>query len=407
MSEVIAFDRSKIVDADVFGAVKRNPERYLVEWSRRAPFYVLVDGRPQAVVNRYEDQKIVYEDFDRFSSAKRRWPGTEMFYYYRGLPVITDNDPPAQIRLRRLMAPAFSPRKLSQIEAGVRAFIAERIDRIAATGGRFDAVADLSHPLAARVLLGFCLDLPEEDWPIFVRIAKGMAAFGVMKPGAATPQEYLDAWEAGRAYCERLIDSRRREPRDDVVSNIVAACDKESRISTEEMFATMLVLYTAGFGGVTNTPAYALWRLCRDPEQLAALRADPALLPGAVAEAVRMDTNAWTTLRWATRDFEFEGLDFFDGMPIHLICAAPNYDPTLVPDPGRFDITRKPGDLVSFGHGVHHCIGLGLAKMTSRIALAAVVERFPNLRLADPEFQPEVTGGPKERGIKSVPLRID
>jgi cytochrome P450 len=330
-----------------------------------------------------------------------------MFYYYRGLPVITDNDPPAQVRLRRLMAPAFSPRKLASVEAAVRGFVQTRVDAIEAKGGAFDVVADLSHRLAAFVLLGCCLDLPEEDWPIFVRIAKGMAAFGVMQPGAPTPQEYLDAWEAGRAYCERLIDTRRREPGDDVVSNIVAACDKESRISTDEMFATLLVLYTAGFGGVTNTPAFALWRLCRDRRQLEMLRSDTALMPGAVAESVRMDTNAWTSLRWATGAFEFEGLQFFDGMPVHMICSAPNYDPSLVDDPPRFDIRRKPLDLAAFGHGVHHCIGMGLAKMTARIALGSVIERFPKLRLDDPDFFPEIVGGPKERGIRSLPLRID
>jgi cytochrome P450 len=406
MSDVIDFDRSKVLDVDLFGTVKRDPGRHLVEWAGRAPFYVMVDGRPQAVITRYADQKAVYEDFGRFSSAKRRWPGTEMFYYYRGLPVITDNDPPAQIRLRRLMAPAFSPRKLASVEAGVRNFVRDRIDGIAARGGVFDMVAEVSHPLAAAVLLGLCLDLPQADWPIFVRVARGMAAFGVMKPGAAPPPEYLDAWEAGRAYCERLIEDRRSRPADDMIGNIVAACDKEARISTDEMFATLLVLYTAGFGGITNTPAFALWRLCRDRGQLERLRSDPALVPGAVAESVRMDTNAWTTLRWATRDFEFEGLQFFEGMPVHLVCPAPNYDPSLVEDPLRFDMTRKPNDLGAFGLGVHHCIGMGLAKMTARIAIGAVIERFPELRLDDPEFRPEIVGGPKERGIKSLPLRI-
>ncbi len=407
MSETIAFDRDKLVDADLFGAVKRDPGRHLVDWSRRAPFYVLVDGRPQGVINRYEDQKRAYEDFDRFSSAKRRWPGTEMFYYYRGMPVITDNDPPAQSRLRRLMAPAFSPRKLAAVEAGVREFVRNRVDRIEAKGGEFDVIADLSHPLAAHVLLGLCLDLPEEDWPIFIRIARGMQAFGVMQPGATVPQEYLDAWDAGRQYCGALIEARRRAPGDDVVSTIVAACDREARISTDEMFATMLVLYTAGFGGITNTPAFALWRLCREPGQLDLLRGEPGLLPGAVAESVRMDTNAWTSLRWSTRDFEFEGLQFFEGMPVHLICPAPNYDPTLVADPLRFDITRKPADFVAFGHGVHHCIGMALAKLTARVVLAAVIERFPALRLDDPDVQPEIVGGPKERGLRAMKMRID
>jgi cytochrome P450 len=400
------FDIGKVADADLFGEVKRRPDRYLVEWSRRAPFYVMVADLPQAVIARYEDQKRAFEDFDRFSSAKRPWPGTEKFYYYRGLPIVTDNDPPAQVRLRRLMAPAFSARKLATMEGQIRDFVSVRLDAIAASGDDFDVVTDLSHPLAAYILLGLCLDLPVEIWPIFVRISRGMAAFGQMAPGSQPPQDYLDAWDEGHACCAELIESRRRAPQDDLVGNIVAACDKDARISADEMFATMLVMYTAGFGGIQNTAAFALWRLCLDPAQLALLQQDLSLTPGAVAESVRLDTNAWTVLRWATRDFEFEGLQFFENMPIHMISSAPNYDPTIFDDPLRFDIRRKPQELVSFGHGVHHCIGSLLAKMTGRIAVQQVVERFPGLHLPDPGFYPEIVGGPKERGLRSMPMRL-
>ena len=404
MPDGINFDIGKVEDADVFGEVKRNPGPYLVKWSQQAPFYVMVAGLPQAVVTRYGDQKQALEDYARFSSAKRKWPGTEKFNYYRGLPVITDNDPPAQGRLRRLMAPAFSARKLVAMEAQIEEFVRRRLDKIAAAGNDFDVVTDLSHPLAAYILLGLCLDLPEEVWPIFVRISRGMAAFNQLAPGASPPQDYLDAWDEGYRYCEQLIESRRRVPKDDIIGNIVAASDQEGRVSGDEMFATMLVMYTAGFGGIQNTAAYALWRLCKDPAQLALLQQDMSLVTAAVAESVRMDTNAWTVLRWATRDFEYEGLQFFENMPIHLISAAPNYDPTIFEDPLRFDIRRKPQDLVSFGHGVHHCIGSLLAKMTGRIAVQQVVERFPGLRLPDVGFYPEIVGGPKERGIRSMPM---
>jgi cytochrome P450 len=172
------------------------------------------------------------------------------------------------------------------------------------------------------------------------------------------------------------------------------------------MFATMLVLFTAGFGGIKNTPAFALWRLCLDRAQFELLQGDISLVGAAVAESVRLDTNAWTTLRWATQDFEFNGLKIFADMPIHMMCAAPNYNPDLFEDPLHFDITRKPQDLGSFGHGFHHCIGSLLAKMSARIVVRQVVEAFPNLRLAEPDFQPEIIGGPKERGLRDLPVKI-
>jgi len=406
MPEGFSFDRSVVVDADLFGEVKRHPEAYLVDWSRRAPFYVMVAGMPQAVMTRYQDQKPAYEDFTRFSSSKRKWPGTEKFYYYRGLPIITDSDPPAQIRLRRLMAPAFSARKLASMENLIQNFVTSRLDIAAEKDGDFDVVSDLTHPLAAYILLGLCLDLEEESWPVFVRIARGMAAFNSLAPGAEPPQDYLDAWDEGYRHCADLIASRRRTPKDDVIGKIVAAGEQEGRISAEEMFATMLVLFTAGFGGIQNTASYTLWRLCRDPAQLALLRRDLALVPAAVAEAVRLDTNAWTTLRWATQDFEYAGLKFFENMPIHLICSAPNYDPSVFENPTAFEITRKPQDMLSFGHGFHHCIGSLLAKMTAKIAVQSVVARFPGLHLEDADFWPEIIGGPKERGLRAMPLKL-
>jgi len=406
MPDGFNLDSSQIVDADLFGQVKRKPEAYMERWSTRSPFYVMVAGLPQAVLTRYQDQKPAYEDYPRFSSAKRKWPGTEKFYYYRGLPIITDSDPPTQIRLRRLMAPAFSARKLANMEGEIKKFVARRLDDVAEKGPDFDVVTDLSHPLAAYILLGLCLDLEESVWPIFIRIARGMAAFGQLAPGAEPTQEYLDAWDEGYRYCGQLIEDRRRTPKDDVVGNIVAAGGQEGRVSTEEMFATMLVLFTAGFGGIQNTTAYALWRLCRDRSQLALLQSDLSLTTAAVAESVRMDTNAWTVLRWATQDFEYAGLKFFENMPIHFMCAAPNYDPTVYENPQTFDIRRKPQDLLSFGHGFHHCIGSLLAKMTGRIAVQNVVERFPALHLPDLGFYPEIVGGPKERGLRSMPLRI-
>jgi cytochrome P450 len=248
MPDGINLDSKNVVDAELYGDVKFNPGKYLVDWSTKAPFYVMVAGLPQAVLTRYEDQKAAYEDFARFSSTKRKWPGTEKFNYYRGLPVITDTDPPTQVRLRRLMAPAFSARKLAAMETAIQDFVATRLAEIASRED-FELIGDLSHPLAAFILLGQCLDLDEDTWPIFTKISKGMAAFNALAPGEQPPKSYLEAWEDGYKYCAQLIEDRRRHPKDDVLGKIVAAGDDEGKVSTEEMFATMLVLFTAGFGG--------------------------------------------------------------------------------------------------------------------------------------------------------------
>jgi cytochrome P450 len=411
MTEVLSIDRAQILDIDLYGAVKREPHRYYVEWNRRPPFYIIVDGHPQAVFTRQADTRAVLEDYSRFSSVKRPYPGTEGFYFFNSMPSVTDSDPPAHTRRRRLMAPALTPRRLMTIEAGVNATVDRLLDEIQYGGDMFDVVADLGKPLALQALLGMVCDLPEADWPIFTGLmAAQRAAFNQLGGNPAAMTAYHAAWERAQTYCADLIDDRRRNPTDDLVSNMLAAQSREeSQLTTEELFATLIILYSAGLGGATNTPAWTLWLLARHPDQLALLQADPGLINGAITESLRMEPSSYASLRYVVGDFEFAGLRLLDGMPVHTLSAGGNYDPDRFEDPLRFDI-RRPTDwktLTSFGHGVHHCIGNAMARMVARICVQKTVQRFPNLRLADPDFLPQIEGVLKQRSPVSIPVRID
>jgi cytochrome P450 len=404
----IDIDRSKIARIDLWNPVtKHDPGPAWMEWAVTPPFYVEVAGAPQAVITRYEDAKIAFEDFERFSNVKRPWPGTEKYYYWQGLPVVTDNDPPTHTRLRTLLAPAFSPRKLASVEAGMKTYVATLLDRIEETGS-FDALADFGRPLSGHTLLGLILGLPAEDWPIFTSIADGLGAFANLAPGSPPPDSFLTVWNRAQTYCDELIAARRLAPKDDLVSQIIASHDDAGKITTPELYATFIILYAGGFSSIGNFFGWTLWRLCRDPEQLALVRAEPGLLVNALAESLRTDPIGWTALRYATRDFDFAGLPIKENMPVILVEGASNYDPRVYENPLRFDLRRvQPREVLSFGSGVHRCIGAQLAKLAARIALGALIQRFPKLRLSDPDFWPEVTGGPKERGPKAVPLRVD
>lgn len=407
MAEIPVIDRAKLVDIDLYGAIKRDPARCFVDLSRQPPFYIEAGGVPQAVVARHEDVKTVLSDPSRFSSRKRPWAGTGGFYYYNSLPVVTDNDPPDHANLRRLMTPAFSPRKLASVEAGVRAFVASRLDALERDGAPFDLVADYAHPLSVHVLFELLFGFPEGEWAIFTRLSDAQkAAFSTLDPGPEHAAEYEAAWDAARTYCAELIERRRAAPGDDLVSAIIAAHDTQGRITTEQLFATLMVLYSAGIGGIINYTAWTLYLLCRHPEQRDRLRADPSLIEGAIDESLRMSPSVYTALRYATGDFTFEGLAFFEGMPIHVISSAPGYDPTRFEDPLRFDIGRRidTRELLAFGYGIHHCIGASLARMTARISVLAAVERFPRLALSDPYARPDIVGVPKERGPRAIPV---
>ena len=402
------WDRSKLKNIDLWNpAVKHDPSKAWIEWAVTPPFYVEVGGAPQAVVTRYEDAKIAFEDHARFSNVKRPWVGTEKYYYWQGLPVVTDNDPPTHTRLRMLLAPAFAPRRLAAVEAGIKAYV-DKLYGTLAEKGAFDAVTDLGRPLSGHTLLGLLLGLPEEDWSVFTNISDALSAYANLPAGSPAPEAFLKPWNRGQDYCAALIESRRKNIGDDLVSHIIASHDEGAKITTPELYATFVILYAGGFSSLVTYIAWTLWRLCRDPAQLKLVQADPALINNALAESLRTDPVGWTALRYATSDFNFAGLALKAGMPVIIVEGASNYDPRIYEDPARFDLRREQKrEVLSFGAGVHRCIGSTLARFCARTALSALITRFPKLRLADPDFRPSAVGGPKERGASAVPLRID
>jgi cytochrome P450 len=411
MTQDIATTANQILDVDLYGAVKRDPYKYYLEWNQRPPFFIISDGHPQAVFTRSEDTRMVLEDYQRFSSVKQPYPGTEGFYFFNSMPSVTDSDPPVHTRRRRLMMPALTPRKLAKIEAGVGHAVDKILDKIADAGEGFDLITDLGSPLAMNTLLGLVCDLPAEDWPIFTGLVQAQRlAFNQLGGNADGKAAYQKAWRTAEDYCAKLIESRRRQPMDDLVSNMLAAQNRdESQLTGEEVMATLIILFSAGLGGVTVTPAWTLWRLARHPDQMQLLLRDPSLINGAVTESLRMEPSSYASLRYATGHFEFAGLRLTKHMPVHTLSAGGNYDPIQYPDPLRFDITR-PTDwmkLTSFGHGVHHCIGNAVARMGARITIGKTVQRFPKLRLESPDFMPQIEGVLKQRAPVSIPVLIN
>jgi cytochrome P450 len=366
------------------------------------------NGYPQAVFTKLEDSRTVLSDFKRFSSVKRSYPGTDGFYFFNSIPSVTDSDPPVHTRRRRLMAPAITPRKLLQIEAGVSDAADKLLDQIAQRGPEFDLVTDLCKPLAIQTLLGFVCNLPAEVWPIFTELSQAQrVAFSQFEVDPAGKSHYQLAWDTAETYCSDLIESRRRNPTDDLVSNMLAAQSREeSQLTIKEVLATLIILFTASIGGITNTPAWTLWRLARHPEQMALLHGDPSLVNAAVIESIRMEPSSYASLRYAGGDFEFAGLNLTDAMPVHTLSAGGNYDPVRYRDPLVFDITRPTDwvNLTSFGHGVHHCIGNPVARLGARILVGKTAQRFPQLRLQQDGFMPQIEGVTKQRSPVAIPV---
>jgi cytochrome P450 len=400
-------DPARVLDVDLFGQdIKADPSRWFQQWATQPPFYVMIHGRPNAVICSHEHVKWAFTDNETISVVPQPGWGADYLDYFNGLPIITEANPPEHTRLRRLMQPVFTPRRVAQFQDGVNV-LTEKAVSYAADKGEFDLMTEMAQPLVYQLLLGSVFEFPVEDWAVFTKLSDAFELVGTVVPGAPKPQAYLDAFKAGLDYCGAVIAQRRREPKDDLVGNIVSAHDVGGVITTEELFTTLISLFTAGLGTVPGSVGLSLLRLCRYPDQLKLLQDDPSLLNSAIEECLRIDSLGNFRHRYVVKDCVVGGVPLYRGMIVHISMGAANYDPALYPEPNRFDITRNPKDIITFGYGTHFCVGHMMARAVLRTLVGRLVQRFPNIRLANPEAKIIYGGMPTERMPLHVQLRID
>ncbi|MDB6062923.1 MAG: hypothetical protein JWM78_3026 [Verrucomicrobiaceae bacterium] len=399
-------DPARFVDVDLYSQeIKADPSPWFLQWADKPPFYVMIHGRPNAVLCRHEQVKWALSDYDSISAVPQPGWGADYLDWFNGLPIVIEFDPPEHTRLRRLMQPAFTPRRVSQFQEGINQLVDEMIEMVAAKG-EFDMPTEFAQPLVARLLLGTFFQFPMEDWPIFINFSHALELVATVPPGAPKPQAYLDAYNAVYKYCEGIIEQRRREPKDDLVGNIIAA-EEGGTITTEELFATLIVLFTGGLGTVSGTIGLCMLRLCRHPDQLKLLQDDPTLLQPAIEECLRIDSLGNFRHRYVVKDCVVDGVPLYRGMIVHCSMGASNYDPEFYPDPGKFDIKRNPRDISTFGHATHFCVGQGLARPAVRESISRLVKRFPKIRLSDPNETIVYGGMATERMPLNIRLRVD
>jgi cytochrome P450 len=297
---------------------------------------------------------------------------------------ILEMDPPEHLRHRALIARAFRARVLDAWSAVIGATIGELIDAFAGDG-RADLVRQLTFPFPIRVIARI-LGLPEADWPRFVRLSTQLLA--VMR-------DWDRAVEAGqqlRGYFAGIITDRRRNPRDDLVSQLVLAEVDGHRLSDEEIQPFLLLLLPAGAETTFRSSSNLLFGLLSHPDQLDAVRADRGLVPQAIEEALRWETPLLTIMRTATAEVELGGVGIPLGAAVVVSLGAANRDPAWHRDPDAFDIFRGPPQHISFGDGPHKCLGMHLARLEMRVLLNAVLDRLQHLHLDPAATDPHVHG---------------
>ncbi|MEU8122561.1 cytochrome P450 [Spirillospora sp. NPDC049024] len=307
-------------------------------------------------------------------------------------------------RLRRLVAPAFTRRRMAAMRPRVQAIADGLLDAVAAAAaagtagaGTADLLAAYALPLPVRVLIEL-FGIPEEDSDDFHRWTDALTT-------DALPIDRLDATAAEMlGYIRGLLDRKRREPRPDLLSALVAAHDGGDRLSADELTSMVFLLLTAGHETTVNLIGNGLLALLSHPDRLRAVRDDPELLPAAVEEALRYESPVQIALRHCVEPMELAGTPIPEGGTVLVSLLGANRDPDRFPDPDLLDLARADNPQLGFGYGVHHCIGAPLARLEGQVAIGSVLARFPELRLAEPpdglEWRPSVI----MHGLTALPV---
>ena len=324
-----------------------------------------------------------------------------------GAPGFLFLDPPDHTRLRKLAQKAFAPKVIRALEADITALVDSLLDEIEAAR-RFDVVADLAYPLPVAVICRL-LGVPIEDEPQFSRasalLARSLDPFVTVT--GEVPADFEDRLQAGRwlrGYLRGLIEQRRADPREDLISGLIAAEEDGDQLAEDEIVATCNLLLIAGHETTVNLIANAIQAMLREPRHWAALAADPQRAPAIIEETLRYDPPVQLIGRIAAEELTI-GADFTvpKGDNMLLLLAAAQRDPAAYHEPGRFDPDRDDVRHLAFGHGPHFCLGAPLARLEARIALTAVAARFPGARLdSQPLYKPNVT----LRGLSTLAVAV-
>jgi hypothetical protein len=307
-------------------------------------------------------------------------------------------DPPDHTRLRRLAAPAFSPRVLPGFEARILAVVDSLLD--AAAADRFDLVSGLAAPMPITVITDL-LGVADADAGAFARYG---ATIGSALSGVRSVPHAVRLLEANRRLGEIFAETfaaKRRQPGEDLVSRLVAAGADE--VAPDELVPLCTLLLIAGFETTVNLIGNTVLALLEHPDQWHAVVSDPSLAGAAVEETLRYDPPVQRTLRVLTEDAELAGQPLRRGQGVLLLLAGANRDPEAFPDPHRFDLSRtgQPEHL-AFSAGIHYCLGAPLARLEAAVAVRRLAERFPGLQRAG---RLRRRSGPVIRGLVELPLR--
>jgi len=319
-------------------------------------------------------------------------------------PSMLFQDPPDHTRLRALVNKAFTPRVIEAMRPHIQDIVDGLLDRVQQKGA-MDVIADLAYPLPVTVICEM-LGVPVTDHEVIRQwsadLVRSLDAIGPFAD-ADVHERGVQARRALGEYFRVLMSERRRDPRPDLLTGLIAAEDAGDRLTEGELLAMCVLLFVAGHETTVNLIGNGVLALLHHPDQFRRLRDEPALIPAAVEEFLRYDSPVQRTARIPAGDVEIDGHKIPDGTMVVAAIGAANRDPAHFPDPDRLDIARTENRHVAFGFGIHFCLGAPLARLEAQIAIGTLVRRAPKLQLATqaaPEWRESLT----LRGLKALPI---
>jgi cytochrome P450 len=363
--------------------VRRNPYPMYEQMRRASPVFHAPPPFDMWMIFDYDGVKRALTDHETFSSAV---PAPKNWFIFF--------DPPQHSKLRALIAKAFTPKSIADLEPRLRTLSREFLNQVIERG-EMDLAADFAVPLPMTVISEM-IGIPGADWvrykhwsDVILKLSYTMRGMEADAEASTAISGFKAVTEEMDAYLAKMIEQRRVAPKDDLLTRLVEAEVDGERLTQAEILGFFQLLVVAGQETTTNLINNAVLCLVENPEQLARLRATPDLLPLAIEEALRYRSPLQWIMRTPRRDTEMQGHVIPAGQLVLPMVGSANRDPKQFREPEKFDVTRNPNPHIAFGHGIHSCIGAALARMESTIALSELLSRLESFELASTEpWQP-------------------
>lgn len=383
--------------------VRDNPYPYYTYLRQHAPAYQ-VPGIGFWAISRYDDVLYVLRNPQIFSAGIMSYAlAGDLVPVPPEAPVMLSSDPPYHTRIRKLANRAFTPRRVSSLEAHLHQVAQDLIEPMLARG-ECDLIHDLAIPLPVMVIAEL-LGIPRERYQDFKRwVDKLVSSFNTT---TLTPEERIQIQQSNTELCTYLreaIETCRRHPGDNLLSDLVRAEEENQMLTADEVLSTALLILIGGAETTTNLLGNAILALLDHPEQLAQVQADVTLVSRVIEETLRYDAPVHWLPRQATQDVELSGTTVPAGAVVLPLYASANWDERKFPHPERFDITRNTEGLLTFGFGIHFCLGAQLARMEANIALETLLRRCAHFSLQEDRITR--VENPTLRGPKRLPLAL-